>query len=68
MTTRTRTLARFALALMAAVSIFAVSCDGFAKESRIDHTFEPAKVKSVKGASRRMFAAIARRLAGARRS
>lgn len=66
MTTRTRTLARFALTLTAALGIFA-SCDGFAKESRLDNTFRPAKVKSVKGAAAGdIRAAIAKRLAGAR--
>jgi murein L,D-transpeptidase YcbB/YkuD len=52
---------------MAGLSILAASCDGFAKEPQLDNTFEPNKVKSVKGASSAdIRAAIARRLEGAR--
>ena len=67
MPTRTRAISRFALTFTAALSILAAGCEGYAKETRMDNTFQPAKVKSVKGASAAdIRAAIAKRLDGAR--
>jgi murein L,D-transpeptidase YcbB/YkuD len=57
---------RFTLA-MGTVSVLATGCDRFAKESQIDRTFEPAKIKSVKGVSAaKIRGVIAARLDGAR--